>query len=189
MNRPAKRPLTARIGRCLCRLPSEHDGRSAADIPNSVAAGQSIGDCGYESDAFRATLAERAACADIKPNPRRDSLPVFSHKQHDLQMMYITGLGHGGPGLVANAYLKAVSSLAAEAALMAAEKAVGADSSVRQALERALPHTLSFQRGRTHPYLSAINARNPSVAGRSYCAGFAFAQSTKPARTSSRVGC
>ena len=29
-------------------------------------------------------------------------------KQHDLDMIYITGPGHGGPGLVANAYLEEI---------------------------------------------------------------------------------
>ena len=31
-------------------------------------------------------------------------------KQHDLDMIYITGPGHGGPGLVANAYLEGTYS-------------------------------------------------------------------------------
>src|SRR5215475_6057725 len=36
---------------------------------------------------------------------------IYAHlnrliKQHDLDMLYITGPGHGGPGLVANAYLE-----------------------------------------------------------------------------------
>src|SRR5262252_3234548 len=31
-------------------------------------------------------------------------------KQHDLDMLYITGPGHGGPGLVANAYLEGTYS-------------------------------------------------------------------------------
>src|SRR6201997_3428072 len=31
-------------------------------------------------------------------------------KKHDLDMIYITGPGHGGPGLVANAYLEGTSS-------------------------------------------------------------------------------
>jgi xylulose-5-phosphate/fructose-6-phosphate phosphoketolase len=31
-------------------------------------------------------------------------------KQHDLDMIYVTGPGHGGPGLVANAYLEATYS-------------------------------------------------------------------------------
>ena len=31
-------------------------------------------------------------------------------KQHDLNMVYITGPGHGGPGLVANAYLEGTYS-------------------------------------------------------------------------------
>src|SRR5215831_8666093 len=31
-------------------------------------------------------------------------------KKHDLNMIYITGPGHGGPGLVANAYLEGTYS-------------------------------------------------------------------------------
>ena len=31
-------------------------------------------------------------------------------KKHDLDMIYITGPGHGGPGLVANAYLEGTYS-------------------------------------------------------------------------------
>ena len=31
-------------------------------------------------------------------------------KQHDLSMMYVTGPGHGGPGLVANTYLEGTYS-------------------------------------------------------------------------------
>src|SRR5215510_106591 len=40
---------------------------------------------------------------------------IYAHlnrliKQHDLDMLYITGPGHGGPGLVANAYLEGTYS-------------------------------------------------------------------------------
>ena len=31
-------------------------------------------------------------------------------KEHDLNMIYITGPGHGGPGLVANTYLEGTYS-------------------------------------------------------------------------------
>lgn len=56
-----------------------HDGRSAADMLDTVAAGQTLlGDCGYDSDALRAVMAERGAWANIKPNPRRVNLPAFS---------------------------------------------------------------------------------------------------------------
>jgi transposase len=56
-----------------------HDGRSAADMLDSVAAGQTLlGDGGYDSDALRAAMAERGAWANIKPNPRRISVPPFS---------------------------------------------------------------------------------------------------------------
>ena len=56
-----------------------HDGTSAADMLDSVAAGQTLlGDGGYDSDALRAAMAERGAWANIKPNPRRVKVPPFS---------------------------------------------------------------------------------------------------------------
>jgi transposase len=56
-----------------------HDGRRAADMLDSVTAGQTLlGDCGYDSDALRAVLAQRGAWANIKPAPRRVNVPVFS---------------------------------------------------------------------------------------------------------------
>jgi transposase len=56
-----------------------HDGKSAADMLDSVAAGQTLlGDGGYDSDALRAAMAERGAWANIKPNPRRLNVPAFS---------------------------------------------------------------------------------------------------------------
>jgi transposase len=56
-----------------------HDGRTAADMLASVTAGQTLlGDCGYDSNALRAVLAERGAWANIKPTPRRVNIPAFS---------------------------------------------------------------------------------------------------------------
>jgi transposase len=56
-----------------------HDGRSAADMLDSVMAGQTLlGDCCYDSDALRANITERGAWANIKPNPRRVNVPAFS---------------------------------------------------------------------------------------------------------------
>jgi transposase len=56
-----------------------HDGRTATDMLDSVAAGQTLlGDCGHDSDALRAAMAERGAWANIKPNPRRVNVPAFS---------------------------------------------------------------------------------------------------------------
>jgi len=56
-----------------------HDGRSAADLLDSVGAGQILlADRGYDSDALRAAMAERGAWANIKPMPRRVNHPAFS---------------------------------------------------------------------------------------------------------------
>jgi transposase len=56
-----------------------HDGRSAADMLDSVAAGQTlIADRAYDSDATRQTLANRGAWANIKPMPGRVNVPPFS---------------------------------------------------------------------------------------------------------------
>jgi transposase len=56
-----------------------HDGRSAADMLDSLAAGQTlIADRAYDSDALRRTLAERGAWANVKPMKRRINVPSFS---------------------------------------------------------------------------------------------------------------
>jgi transposase len=56
-----------------------HDGRSAADMLDSVRSGQTLlADRAYDSDALRATLAERGAWANIKPMQRRVNVPAFS---------------------------------------------------------------------------------------------------------------
>jgi len=56
-----------------------HDGRSAADMLDSVAAGQTlIADRAYDSDAMRQTLASRGAWANVKPMPGRVNVPPFS---------------------------------------------------------------------------------------------------------------
>jgi transposase len=56
-----------------------HDGRSAADMLDSVAAGQTlIADRAYDSDALRHTLANRGAWANVKPTSRRVNIPPFS---------------------------------------------------------------------------------------------------------------
>jgi len=56
-----------------------HDGRSAADMLDSVAAGQTlIADRAYDSDAMRQTLAHRGAWANVKPMPGRVNIPPFS---------------------------------------------------------------------------------------------------------------
>ena len=56
-----------------------HDGRSAANLLDSVKAGHVLlADRGYDSDALRAAMAERGAWANIKPMPNRVNVPAFS---------------------------------------------------------------------------------------------------------------
>jgi transposase len=56
-----------------------HDGRSATDMLDSLAAGQTlIADRAYDSDALRRTLAERGVWANVKPMQRRINVPSFS---------------------------------------------------------------------------------------------------------------
>ena len=56
-----------------------HDGRSAADLLDTVQTGQILlADRGYDSDALRKTMAERGAWANIKPMPNRKNIPAFS---------------------------------------------------------------------------------------------------------------
>jgi transposase len=56
-----------------------HDGRSAADMLNTVGEGQVLlADRAYDSDALRAAMAARGAWANIKPMPRRVNVPAFS---------------------------------------------------------------------------------------------------------------
>ena len=56
-----------------------HDGRSAADMLDSLGDGQILlADRAYDSDAVRAAMASRGAWANIKPMPRRVNVPVFS---------------------------------------------------------------------------------------------------------------
>ena len=56
-----------------------HDGRSAADMLDTVGEGQILlADRAYDSDALRAAMTARGAWANIKPMPRRVNLPAFS---------------------------------------------------------------------------------------------------------------
>jgi transposase len=56
-----------------------HDGRSAADMLDSISAGQTLrADRAYDSDVLRHTLADRGAWANVKPMPGRVNVPVFS---------------------------------------------------------------------------------------------------------------
>jgi transposase len=63
-----------------------HDGRSAADMLDSVGAGQTLlADRAYDSDALRQTLAGRGAWANVKPISRRVNVPAFSPQLYRLR--------------------------------------------------------------------------------------------------------
>lgn len=56
-----------------------HDGRSAADMFETVRAGNILlGDRAYDSDHLRETLKSRGAWACVKPMPNRVNIPPFS---------------------------------------------------------------------------------------------------------------
>jgi transposase len=56
-----------------------HDGRSAADMLDSVGEGDVLlADRAYDADGLRAALAAPGAWANIKPMPNRKRHPVFS---------------------------------------------------------------------------------------------------------------
>ena len=56
-----------------------HDGKSAADMLSDIGAGQTLlADRAYDSDTLRRQLADRGACANIKPLARRVNIPSFS---------------------------------------------------------------------------------------------------------------
>ena len=56
-----------------------HDGRAAADMLATLRAGDVLlADSAYDSDALRATLAERGAWANVKPMPNRRRVPAFN---------------------------------------------------------------------------------------------------------------
>ena len=55
-----------------------HDGRSAADLLDTLGEGQTlIADGAYDSDALRAAVEARGAWANIKPMPNRVNVPDF----------------------------------------------------------------------------------------------------------------
>lgn len=55
-----------------------HDGRAAADMYDSIGAGQTLlADRAYDSDSLRETLAERGAVANIRLMPTRKRFPAF----------------------------------------------------------------------------------------------------------------
>ena len=56
-----------------------HDGRSAADMLDTVGKGQILlADRAYYSDAMRAAMTDRGAWANIRPMPQRRNIPAFS---------------------------------------------------------------------------------------------------------------
>lgn len=75
-----------------------HDGRSAADLLDSVRAGQTLlADRGYDSDALRAAMAQRGAWANIKPMPNRVNIPPFSpwlYRYRNLVERFFSKLKH-----------------------------------------------------------------------------------------------
>lgn len=75
-----------------------HDGRSAADLLDTVGAGQILlADRGYDSDALRTTMAKRGAWANIKPMPNRVNVPAFSpwlYRRRNLVERFFSKLKH-----------------------------------------------------------------------------------------------
>ena len=75
-----------------------HDGRSAADLLDTVQAGQILlADRGYDSDALRQKMAERGAWANIKPMPNRVNVPAFSpwlYRYRNLVERFFSKLKH-----------------------------------------------------------------------------------------------
>jgi transposase len=74
--------LVDAVGRPICLKLTEgqaHDGRSAADMFETVAAGNILlADRAYDSDALRETLKARGAWANIRPMPHRLKPQTFS---------------------------------------------------------------------------------------------------------------
>jgi len=75
-----------------------HDGRSAADMLDTVAADQVLlADRAYDSDALRKKLAERGAWANIRPMPNRVNVPAFSaflYRYRNLVERFFSKLKH-----------------------------------------------------------------------------------------------
>ena len=75
-----------------------HDGRSAADLLDTVQTGQILlADRGYDSDALRQKMAERGAWANIKPMPNRVNVPAFSpwlYRYRNLVERFFSKLKH-----------------------------------------------------------------------------------------------
>ena len=106
----AQRPddQDTRPGRALC-LPiglkltegHAHDGRSAADMLDGLGEGCILpGDRACDSNALRATLAERGAWACVKPMPGRVHIPAFSpflYRYRNLVERFFSKLKHFAP--------------------------------------------------------------------------------------------
>ena len=75
-----------------------HDGRSAADMLDTVVAGTILlADRAYDSDERRETLAARGAWANIKPVSRRNTTQVFSqylYRSRNLVERFFNKLKH-----------------------------------------------------------------------------------------------
>lgn len=75
-----------------------HDGRSAADMLETVRAGAVLlGDRAYDSDGLRASLKERGASACIRPMPTRVNIPAFSprlYRQRNAVERFFNKLKH-----------------------------------------------------------------------------------------------
>jgi transposase len=63
-----------------------HDGRSAADMLDSLVAGDVLlADRAYDSDALRAQMADRGVFANVKSMPQRLRKPAFSAHLYKLR--------------------------------------------------------------------------------------------------------
>ena len=75
-----------------------HDGRSGADMVDSVGVGQTLlADRGYDSDSLRESLCARGALANIRLMPNRKRRPAFDHelyKQRNLIERFFNKLKH-----------------------------------------------------------------------------------------------
>ena len=75
-----------------------HDGRSAADMLDSVGPGHVLlADRAYDSNALRRTLKDRGAWANIKPISRRVDVPSFSpflYRYRNLVERFFSKLKH-----------------------------------------------------------------------------------------------
>lgn len=75
-----------------------HDGRSAADMLDTIGEGQILlADRAYDSDGLRNALAERGAWANVKPMPNRKNVPAFSaflYRYRNLVERFFSKLKH-----------------------------------------------------------------------------------------------